>query len=126
LTSEYKVKNAPDGPLYIVNNIYDKPTNGILIYTICGENIIKKEFLVVHELYQDTYDKTRAWIKTQWFFFPYDRDCHPTSKEKTKINRCHILHHPTVGSISWEARLPMASLHESGPFGCPLMSIFSI
>lgn len=34
------LKKLPDGPLYIVDHIYDKPTNGILIYATCGENVI--------------------------------------------------------------------------------------
>jgi hypothetical protein len=51
------IKNAPDGPLYIARRINDKPTNGILINPICVENVITEEFLLVHELYQDTYEK---------------------------------------------------------------------
>jgi hypothetical protein len=56
-TSQEKLKNAPDGPLYIANNIYDKPTNGILIDPIYGENVIIEEFLFVHDLYQENGSK---------------------------------------------------------------------
>jgi hypothetical protein len=62
-TSKDKLKNALDGHLYIAERIYDNPTNGILIDLVCGENMITGEFLVVHEIHQETYDKPRSWIK---------------------------------------------------------------
>jgi hypothetical protein len=39
-TSDDKLKNSLDGPLYIVGSIYDKHTKGILIDIVCGENMI--------------------------------------------------------------------------------------
>lgn len=54
----------PNYPLYIDGRIYDKPTNGILIDPASGENVIIEEFFVLHDLYQDEYDKENAWIKT--------------------------------------------------------------
>lgn len=41
-SSQDILKHAPNGPLYIANRIYDKPTNGILIDPIDGENVITK------------------------------------------------------------------------------------
>jgi hypothetical protein len=58
------IKNLPDVPLYIASRINDKPTNGILIDPVYEENVITKEFQILHEIYQDTYERTKAWIKT--------------------------------------------------------------
>lgn len=65
------LKRALDGSLYIAGQINDKPTNGISIDRICGENVITREFLYVYELYQETYEKLKAWIKmNNGFSFP--------------------------------------------------------
>lgn len=39
-SSKDKILNASDGALYIAGRINNKPTNGILIDPICGENVI--------------------------------------------------------------------------------------
>lgn len=43
-------RHAPDGPLYIIGCINEKPVQGILIDPMCVENVIIEEFLFVHEL----------------------------------------------------------------------------
>jgi hypothetical protein len=66
------IKHALDGPLYIARRFNHKPTNGILIDPLCVENFITKEFLFVHEIYQDSYEQSKTWIKT------HDGFAHPT------------------------------------------------
>jgi hypothetical protein len=61
--SSRDIKNLLDGPLYLVGPINDNPTNGILIDPTYGENVIMEEFLSLHELYENTYDRPKAWIK---------------------------------------------------------------
>jgi hypothetical protein len=62
------LKSLPNGPLYIDDQINNKPTNGLLIYLVCGENVIIEEFLLLHELYKDTYDRPKGWTKTHNVF----------------------------------------------------------
>lgn len=65
------IKHIPNGPLYIANCIYGKPTNGILIDPTYGDNVIIEELLVLNDLYQDDYDKPKAWINMHnGFSFP--------------------------------------------------------
>jgi predicted N-acyltransferase len=47
----------------LASQINYKPTNGILIDPVYGENVITKEFLIFHELYQDTYDRLKEWLE---------------------------------------------------------------
>jgi hypothetical protein len=44
---KYIIKRMLDVPLYIVDQINDKPTNGILIDLICGENAINNELFLL-------------------------------------------------------------------------------
>lgn len=62
------LRKIPNCPLYIANHIYDNPTNRILIDPTCGKNVIIEEFLVLHYLYQDDYNKPTTWIKTHTIF----------------------------------------------------------
>lgn len=45
-----------NGPLYIINQINEKPTREMLIDLLYLENVITGEFLFVHELYKDNYE----------------------------------------------------------------------
>lgn len=45
------IRHAPNGPIYIIRRIIDKPNNGILVDHVHVENVITGEFLFVHEAY---------------------------------------------------------------------------
>lgn len=45
-----------NGPLYIIDQINEKPTREMLIDLLYLENVITGEFLFVHELYKDNYE----------------------------------------------------------------------
>lgn len=45
------INNLPnDHPLYIGGQINDKPTNGILIDLVYGENVITNKLFLLHDL----------------------------------------------------------------------------
>lgn len=53
------LKHAPNGLIYIARRINDNHTHGILIDPIYVENVITREFVFVHELYQDNYEQLK-------------------------------------------------------------------